>query len=382
MDTERINQFFLEHTGNDIIPGACLIIYYNGNLYYKNSNGYANRAKNEWMTENTVLNFYSMSKPITCIAALTLYEKGLLDLEAPLSDYLSCFRHMSCKKIVCGKEVILPCEKPIRIRDLFQMTAGFHYDIKAKAIERLKKKMGGKADVISFAEELSKEPLEFEPGERWQYSFCHDILGAVIEKVSGMRFSEYVRESVFAPLGMERSTFSRKSELIGKIAEQYIYDASTNRSSLTTTDNAYVFGSEYESGGASLVSCAGDYSKFAFAIANNGVGQNGKRIVGKETIDLMKRNALSKVQLKTFDWPELQGYGYGLGVRTMLDPAASGYPGNVGEFGWNGSGGSYVLMDTDKKLSVVYTEHVLLGTGGGKRIHNALRGVIYSSLNS
>ena len=217
---------------------------------------------------------------------------------------------------------------------------------------------------------------------------CHDILAVPVEVVSSMRFSKYMYENIFKPLDMQTTCYHTDKP----IAPQYIC------MSLDTSDyvemqkrghgagtikredgNVFAFGNEYDSGGAGIITTAPDYAKFVAALANEGTGLNGSKILSPGTIELMKTNQLSKEQLKCFNWSQMIGYGYGLGVRTMIDRAASGSTGPVGEFGWGGAAGANMLVDTENNFAVLYSHHML--NPQETYYQPRLRNVVYSCLD-
>lgn len=381
MNFQKLDEFLEKETNNLKIPGASCMVYHNGKTVYVKSTGYADIDAQKRMSQHTCLNLYSLTKVITCIAALQLYERGEYLLGEPLHKYMPEFSDMSVIKNINGREEIVPCTKEITIKNLFTMTAGFGGNFDSPAIHRTKQKNGGTVELNEFIKEFSEEPLEFEPGEKWKYGLCHDVLAALIEVISDMKFSEYLKKNIFEPLEISDIGFNLEDFESDKLGSLYSYNSETKAVSKVKNDNFCKFGIGYESGGGGIISSASEYLKIAIALANNGVGLNGVRILGKHTIDLMKTNHLNESCLKSFDWPELAGYGYGLGVRTMMDVTKAGSNASVGEFGWNGAGGSYMLADTKENLAVVYTEHVLNGALAGGRIHTKLKNVVYSCIN-
>ena len=194
----------------------------------------------------------------------------------------------------------------------------------------------------------------------------------MVEVISGKRFSEYVREHIFEPLDM-KAVYHNKT-VQDKMAVQYEYINGNTGNKIAQQagvgvhadgyytpvglGGSHVLGPEYDSGGAGITTTIADYSKLCAALANGGVGATGEKILSSGTIDLLRTNQLNETQLKTFNWPQLKGYGYGLGVRTLIDKAA-GSTGNLGEFGWGGAAGATVLVDPQLKLSVFYAHHML-----------------------
>ena len=286
-------------------------------------------------------------------------------------------------------------KNPITLRHLFTMTSGLKYNTETQAFEKARQLTEGKMDTLTVVKCIASDPLSFEPGDKWQYSLSHDVLAGVVEVISGKKFRDYVSESIFEPLGMCNSYYH--NELVrDKMAEQYRFENSTETDLVklqsmneNKTDGRIVnvgkdvnhtFGVEYDSGGAGITTSVEDYSKFASALANWGIGANGERILAKSTVELMRTNQLNDEQLKSFKWSQLKGYGYGLGVRTLIDKAASGSTGNLKEFGWGGAAGATVLVDPNIGLSVFYTHHML--NPHEEYYQPRLRNVVYTCINS
>ena len=317
---------------------------------------------------------YSCSKPITCTAALQLVERGVIGLDDPVSRYLPEFMDVFLLK---DGEKVSPA-RTMTIRHLFTMSAGFDYDLAKEPVVSLLKE-NPDADTIAIVNAMAKSPLIFEPGTRFEYSLCHDILAAVVEAASGMRFSEYLKENLFVPLGMTRTGFSVGEEQKAKISAQYTCPQ-TGTVIPMEQENNYRFSTSYESGGAGLISCIEDYAKFADAMANGGIGANGVRILNPETIDMMRADQLTGfLDDPSFSCAAGPGYGYGLGVRTLIDKS-QGARSTLGEFGWDGAAGSYLMMDPATGLSIVFTMHVrnwptCIGFG-----HAPIRDLAYAAL--
>ena len=348
-----------------IIPGNSAVIYKDGKKVFEYSAGYSDLENKIKMTGGEYLNIYSCSKPTTVTAAMQLYEKGSFLLDDPLYEFIPEFKEMYLKDGTKAKN-------PITIRQLFTMTAGFNYDLGCDALKRAKQLTNGRTDTLTAVKCLAEEPLEFEPGERWNYSLCHDVLAAVVEVISGKRFSEYVKENIFDRLDMKNSFYHATEDIKAKMAQQYRYEVEeTDAVKLQSgtfgggrvvnagKDNGFILGSEYDSSGAGIITTVPDYAKFAAAMANKGTGLNGERILNARTIELMKINQLNDRTAPYFDWQQLKGWGYGLGVRTLTDKAASGCLGNIGSFGWGGAAGANIIMDTEENLAVFYAHHML-----------------------
>ncbi len=381
---------FMEHLTSWRIPGNTISVCINNREVFNYQSGYSNLEERIPMEGNELLYIYSCSKVATVIAALQLVEKGQLSLDAPLYEYISEFKEM----YIQGKEGELKkAEKPITIWNLFTMTSGLAYNTDTPAFDKAREITKGKMNTLDVIRCIAEEPLSFEPGECWQYSLSHDVLAGVVEIVSGKKFSKYMEENIFNPLGMKDSFYHndlRKNE----IAEQYEFVDSDEtdlvaRQIKSNTDsegfiknagksNRLIFGSEYDSGGAGIITSVSDYSRFVSALANGGVSANKERILMPETIEKLRTNQLSAKQMETLNWQQLKGYGYGLGVRTLIDKEKSGSTGNIGEFGWGGAAGATVLVDPSINLSVFYTHHML--NPQEEYYQPRLRNAVYDSL--
>lgn len=361
-------QNFLDHLTSWRIPGNGVKVCLEGKEVFSYTSGYADVEKKIPMTLDHYVNIYSCSKVATVTAALQLYEQGKFLLDDPLYAFIPEYKEM----YIAGENGPVKAKNPITLRHLFTMTSGLTYNRDTQAFQKARELTGGKMDTLSVIRCLASDPLAFEPGERWNYSLSHDVLAAVVEVVSGKRFSQYVKENIFDPLDMK--AVYHNETVRDKMAMQYDYidgepkNYIAQQAGSAPMDDGYYkpvgygaildLGPEYDNGGGGITTTINDYSKFCVALANGGVGATGEKILSSGTIDLMRTNQLNSEQLKYLNWPQLKGYGYGLGVRTLVDKAA-GTTGNVGEFGWGGAAGATVLVDPALKLSVFYAHHML-----------------------
>ena len=376
---------FMDSLTEWIIPGNSVVIYKDGKKVFEYSSGYSDLEKKIKKTGEEQLYIYSCSKVATVTAALQLYEQGKFLLSDPLYEYLPEFKKMYVK----DGDRIKAAENPIPIRDLFTMTAGLSYATNTPEFEKARKLTDGKMDTRTVIKCLAEEPLLFEPGARWNYSLCHDVLAVLAEVVSGMRFSEYMKKYIFEPLDMNNSYYHTPNDVI--ISPQYIYEIQDTKNIVElqqkehTTGvvkraygNELVFGENYDSGGAGIITTVDDYAKFAAALANSGTGLNNNRILSSATVKLMKTNQLNEAQRKTMNWRRLRGYGYGLGVRTLIDKAESGSNSSIGEIGWGGAAGATIIADTEEKVALFYAHHML--NPQEEYYQPRLRNVLYSCL--
>lgn len=370
---------FLEQITKWRIPGADCAVYYNNKPVFRYSAGYADVKAKKPVTPDNLYNLYSTSKVITCTAALQLFEKGKFLMTDPVSEYLPEFKEMYIRKTAAnGQTELIKACKSIEIRDLFTMSAGLTYDMDTPSIKAAREKTDNKCPTREIVRAIAGDPLLFEPGTHWNYSLCHDVLGGLVEVISGMKFGKYLDENIFQPLEMKDTGFDLTDEKRQRMAAQYSFDDEKNRAMEIPLTNEYKLGSEYESGGAGLISSVDDYIKFANALCNKGISQNGEQILSKRTIDLMRTNHLDETSLKDFNWIQMRGYGYGLGVRTMIDRAKGGSLSPVGEFGWGGAAGAYVMIDPDNEVAVFYAQH--LRNNQEPFVHPRLRNIVYSCL--
>lgn len=324
-------------------PGYDLLVYQNGQCIYRRTRGVSDVEKQIPMNGKERYNIYSCSKLITVTAAMQLWEKGLFALEDKLSDYLPEFSEMTVKT----ENGIEKAEKPILIKHLFEMTAGFSYRIvTSEQLQLAIRETGGRCTTLETMKYLAREPLEFEPGTSWLYSLAHDVLAALVEIWSGERFGLYVKKNIFDPLGMTHSTFNLPEDELDTIAAQYRFHPETHeRYNCGKNIMFYKLGREYESGGAGCISTAEDYMKF---------------LEGLRTAKLLKAETVQLIATDRLEGPARVAAGcnlrgYGLGVRCPRKEN----PGRLTDFGWGGAAGAGFGIDPVHNVSFLYIQHVL-----------------------
>ncbi len=385
---------FMDELVDKGIPGNGAIVYKDGKKVFEYASGYASIEEKTPMSTNIPINIYSCSKPMTVVAALQLFEQGKFLLSDPLYNYIPEFSKVYIKD---ENGNLIESKKPITMWNLFTMTSGYDYSREASVFEKAREITAGKMDTVQVIKCLAKQPLLFEPGEHWQYGLSHDILAAAVEVISGMRFADYVKKNIFNKLEMDNSYYHKTPEIEAKMAEQYKCVTDSGETDIVNLQKSahgfdgevvnigkdvviHGFGENYDSGGAGIITTIEDYSKFVAALASGGMGLNGERILSPATVELLHTNQLSEEQMAmSFNWPQLAGYGYGLGVRTMIDKAKGGSNGNIGEFGWGGAAGATVLADTKENLAVFYAHHML--NPHEEYYQPRLRNVVYSCID-
>lgn len=340
---QKLNEY-LDRFAKLGIPGYDCVIYHRGSCVYRRKHGYRDYEKQHRIAGDEIYNLYSATKPITCVTALTLYEKGAFALEDPLGLYLPEFADMQVK----DGNGTRPAAGQIRILDLFNMTAGFSYNLESKGFLEGKYATGGRCPTREMMRYLAAEPLEFDPGTRWNYSLCHDVLAALVEELAGMRFGDYVKQVIFDPLYMAESTFHASDADAERRMAQYRYDEATGRYENCGKEIVtFVPGPCYESGGAGCISTVDDYMRFLEAL------RQGDRILGADTTAMMYSDRLDDESRKSYDWEHLQGYGYGLGVRCPLPG------GRRQDYGWGGAAGAFLAVNPVREYSLFYAQQVL-----------------------
>ncbi len=363
------------------IPGNDCAVYKDGDTVYRHMAGFANVEKEIPIRGDELYFFWSATKLITTSLALRLLEEGKFRMDDPLYEYIPEFRNMNVKTLINGKEEIVPAKNPILIRHLFNMSAGFDYNLFTPEIREVCRSTDFRAPTLEVARAIAKSALMFEPGTRWKYSVCHDILGAFIEVVAGKRLRDHARETLFEPLGMYDTSYNLPSpDKMSRMATQYCWRDDLGKYIPAHSSCGHILGSEYDSGGAGIVTCCADYMKFASCIAEGGTAVNGYRYLSRDTVNMWKTNTLSPIQLNDIEatFNHMRGYGYGYGVRTMLYPDIADAPRECAEFGWSGAAGVVVIIDTDRRIALLYTQHML--TSQEEYIFPRLRNILYESL--
>ena len=330
------------------IPSIDCIVYHRGKCVFRYMSGFSDEAKQKPTNGKELYNIYSCSKLITCTAALQLVEKGDLELDAPVYDYLPEFRKLT--KCVDGK--IEPVKNTMTVRHLFTMTAGLTYHTDTDNLKRCYADTKGEMPTREVMKYLAQDPLAFEPGEGWLYSLCHDVLAAIVEVVSGVRFGEYVGKHIFDPVGMKRSTFLLPDEKLPEIAAQYKwFEEERKILPIGPRITPYKLGRAYESGGAGCISSVEDYIAFLEAL------REGETLLRRDTVKMMSTPQIpERFTRETIPMPPRQfmiaGYSYGLGVRCPK-------PGvEKPDFGWGGAAGAFLAVLPEAEATIFHAQHV------------------------
>lgn len=317
--------------------------------------GYADRETKKPIARDSIFRLYSQSKPITSAGVMILLERGLIDLMDPVEAYLPGWANPQ----VLTPDGLVPARRSVTICDLLGMTAGCCYpdvDLPGRHMARLFEEnqagmdTGSGMSTVQFCSEMGKQPLTFQPGSAFRYSVCADVLGAIIEVVTGKSLADFLQEEIFTPLGMKDTGFCVPAEKKSRLVTAYerTPDGLTSYSVKHLCVGNYDTLPAFLSGGAGLVSTLDDYAKFASMLLGKGE-YNGVRILQPGTVAWM-----AKPQVASTGWDGLTGFGYGKLMRICNDPGAAQYIARPGEFGWDGWLGTYfaVLPDLDMTIQV------------------------------
>jgi len=377
LDEERLGRLTtyldrLVSTGR--IPGWLAVVSRAGKVAYLGKGGHRNVEEGLPVETDTIFRIYSMTKPITSVAAMMLLEEGAFELTTPVADLIPSFRD---QRVYVGgsdlKPVTVPATEPIRIWHLLTHTAGLTYGFhRVHPVDALLRQAGYEwsfpqdLDLAGAVDAFARLPLLFQPGSEWNYSVATDVLGRVVEVASGTPFDRFLAERLFAPLGMTDTAFGvdgPDSPDADRLARLYAALAPGRLVPYDVLGDTFKVRARLFSGGGGLVSTASDYHRFVEML--RGGGQlDGVRILGPRTVAAMRRNYLpGNADLDTFGRPlfaetPYRGVGFGLGFAVVLDPARSGMLASVGDYSWGGAASTSFWVDPVEDLSVVFLTQV------------------------
>jgi CubicO group peptidase (beta-lactamase class C family) len=382
----RIDAYLKNEIDGSKIPGAVMMIQRNGKTAYFNSFGVRDPGTKAAMTPDTIFRIYSMSKPITTVAAMMLVEEGKLQLGEPLSKYIPAFADVKVGVEHKGEDGamaldLVPPKGPITIQDLMRHTSGLTYGFFGEGL--VKKAyvdahlFAGDVDNAEFVQRLAKLPLVYQPGTTWDYSHSVDVLGRVIEVISGKSLYQFEKERILDPLGMKDTAFyvtdPDKKPLV---AEPFPNDRKIGNDAEMGDPRVQ---QKWESGGGGMVSTIGDYARFAAMILNGGI-LDGKRYLSPKTIAYMGANHIapsSGVVPGPYYLPG-PGFGFGLGFAVRIDAGVSPIEGSVGEMNWSGAGGTTFWVDPKENMFVVFMAQTVTQRA---RIRTTLKNLVYGAFD-
>lgn len=370
-----VDRFLKErYLDTGILPHAQLLVSRNGEIVHFSSQGSAREGSEKPIDEGSIFRIASMTKPVTSVAFMTLVEEGRIALETPLYEIFPEFRETGVYDGggAGAPFVTKPVAEPIRMVDLLRHTSGLTYGFqyrsnvdaayRANAVDadRIANWRGGN-DLEGFARELSKCPLEFSPGEAWNYSVSTDLLGAVIERLAGKPLDVVFSERIFEPLGMHDTGFSVPQAKTDRLTDCYTWSTPSLKRVMfdRAEESVWLTKPTLFSGGGGLVSTALDYHRFCLMCANGGALE-GARVLGRKTLDLMTMNHLpgrqdlATMSKSMFSESRNAGTGFGLGFAVIEDVAKTMMPGSVGEYYWGGMFSTAFFIDPVEKIHMIF----------------------------
>ena len=390
----RIAAHFNRYVDEGKIPGYLVLVARRGSLAYLHCYGARDVEAGLPVEEDSIFRIYSMTKPITSVGALQLYERGLLQLDDPASEFIPEFRRLEVFESGDAENCrTVPARREMTIRDLLTHTSGLTYGhLHAHPVDAMYRRRKLLDDpemtLADFVSQLSELPLLFSPGTRWNYSVATDVLGRVIEVVSGKPLDRCFADEILDPLGMADTGFSVSPAQVDRFAANYERDGAGFRLVDSPRESVYLPQPKLFSGGGGLVSAASDYLRFSQMLLNKGE-LDGARILGRRTVELMTGNHLpggcdlSGMGYVLHSATRTEGVGMGLGARhnlraggvksetrhdgvgfglggyVMLDPAAAQILGSPGEFGWGGAASTTFWIDPREQMTAIFLTQLM-----------------------
>ena len=357
---DRITEITRRYVDDGKLAGAITLVARHGKLVYFETQGVRGADDPTPLRPDDLFRIYSMSKPITAVAAMQLYEQGKFQLSDPISKFVPELAELTVMNGTGERE---PVKNPITMQQLLTHTAGFSYGFDPDdPVDKLYRESAalGADDLNEFVAVLADLPLKYQPGTRWHYSVAVDVTGLIVERISGQPFDEYLDEHIFKPLKMTETFFSVPDDKLDRFLPNHRWDAEAQKlvtlgpESITRFQNVTMF-----SGGGGLVGTAMDYLRFAEMLRNGG-SLDGARILSPRTIEFMTLNHLpasinagGSGEAPSLGSNSLNGFGFGLGFGLVTDVAASGVMGSAGEYNWGGAAGTIFWVDPVEDFVVV-----------------------------
>jgi CubicO group peptidase (beta-lactamase class C family) len=363
----RIDTHFQRYVDEGRLPGWTIVVARRGRVAYLSHYGLADVEASRPVVDGTVWRIYSMTKPITSVAALMLYEQGALELTDPVARYIPAFADM---RVYSGGSAAKPgmvaAVEPVRVWHLLTHTAGLTYGFHhAHAVDEMYRAKGFEfgaprgMDLAAACEGWAQLPLLFQPGAEWNYSVATDVLGRVVEVASGQPLDVFFAERILGPLGMDETAFSVASDDVDRLAALYVSGPDGKLLRNAAMGDAATRQPTFLSGGGGLVSTAADYHRFAQMLARGGE-LDGARLLGPHTVAYMTRNHLpGGADLDTFGRPlfaesAFRGVGFGLGVSVVVDAAAGKVLTHEAEYAWGGLASTFFAVDPVAETTVLF----------------------------
>ncbi len=386
----RIDTHFARYVDDGRLPGWLVLVSRRGEIAHLATYGNRDSASGAPVESDTLFRIYSMSKPITSVAAMILYEEGALELTNPVSNFIPAFADMRIyQNGMAANPLTRPATEPVRVWHLLTHTAGLTYGFhRVHVVDQLYRRAGfdrglpADLDLAEAVDRFAELPLLFEPGTQWNYSVATDVLGRVVEVASGQPLDEFLRERVLDPLRMIDTGFHIDASALGRMASLYSADAN-RRATPTNMGDAALHKPKALSGGGGLISSASDYHRFTRMLLGGGE-LDGARVLSPRTLAYMTRNHLpGGADMHQFGRPvfsevPFDGVGFGLGFAVLQDAAQHKVIGTEGEFSWGGAASTVFWADPAEELSVIFLTQLV--PSSTHPIRTQLRQLVYQAL--
>lgn len=387
----RIDDYLKKYVDDGRLPGWQLQVARSGQTAHFSSYGQRDVEAGLPVEDDTLFRIYSMTKPITTVAAMMLYEEGAFELTTPVSELIPSYKNLTVyEKGMALKPVTRPAANPMEIRHLMNhtsgLTYGFHHIHVQDEIYRNNGHEWGPPpgdDLAKACDTWAGMPLRFDPGTQWNYGVSTDVLGRVVEVASGKSLDEFMADRIFAPLGMKDTGFFVEEDQHSRLAALYSPGPDGRAARLDAFGDGAKRKPTMLSGGGGLVSTTADYSQFTEMLRRGGE-LDGERLLGSRTVDYMSQNSLpgnkdlTEVGIPLFAETRFDGVGFGLGFSVVMDPVQYGTLSSVGEIGWGGAASTAFWVDPLEDLTVVFMTQLL--PSSTYPIRTELKGLIYQSL--
>ncbi len=352
---ERIEPAMQAFVDEQKLAGTLTLVARKGKVVHLEGVGFRDREAKTPMTEDTIFRIYSMTKPITAVAALTLWEQGQFQMDDPVSKYLPELANLKVFAGMDGENMVLEdTNKVMTIKQLFTHSAGFSYGFSQSPVDKLYQQsalFSGETKREDLLKEVAKLPLNHQPGTKWNYSIGTDIIGVLVERLSGQTLGEYFEQHIFKPLKMTDTGFYVPKSKQDRLAQIYVINQQGQTVPMENEPlGDYLSAPEIESGGGGLVSTIEDYYTFTQMLLNGGE-YKGERILGRKTVEYMRTNHLP-ADLIPFE-PSSTGEGYGLAMSVTVDEQGANTMGSKGDYGWAGAASTYFRIDPEEQMIVI-----------------------------
>ncbi|MBN23870.1 MAG: serine hydrolase [Alteromonadaceae bacterium] len=352
---ERIEPAMQAFVDEQKLAGTLTLVARKGKVVHVEGVGYRDREAKAPMSEDTIFRIYSMTKPITAVAALTLWEQGKFQMNDPVSKYLPELANLKVYAGMDGENMVLEdTSKVMTIKQLFTHTAGFSYGFTQSPVDKLYQQsalFSGQIKRQDLLKEVAKLPLNHQPGSKWNYSIGTDIIGILVERLSGQTLGAYFEQHIFEPLEMDDTGFYVPKDKQDRLAQIYVINQQGQTVPMENEPlGDYLSAPEIESGGGGLVSTIEDYYTFTQMLLNGGEYQ-GKRILGRKTVEYMRTNHLPTSLIPFV--PSSTGEGYGLAMSVTVDEQGANTMGSAGDYGWAGAASTYFRIDPKEQMIVI-----------------------------